>query len=85
MFELHDALLYAMSVCSLVSLACLYLAWAPAASLVDWTAVRETRMAPARIRLPRGMTPTRRQRFARLTKRKTVPDDDSSPCAALLN
>ncbi|QHW32845.1 hypothetical protein GZH47_19875 [Paenibacillus rhizovicinus] len=84
MFELHDTFVYVMSICSLVSLACLYLIWAPAAPVINWRTAREMNAKFTRHRLPIGTAQARRQRLTRLTKRKEAPDDDSSPCASLL-
>ncbi|NBD25330.1 hypothetical protein [Paenibacillus glycinis] len=84
MFELHDALLYALSICTLVSLAYLYLLGVPGAAAAGWTKAAEADFSPAEPQQPPGTVHARRQRLTRLTKRKEAPDDDSSPCASLL-
>ncbi|MBO7746873.1 hypothetical protein I8J29_21890 [Paenibacillus sp. MWE-103] len=84
MFELHDALLYAISICTLVSLAYLCLFALPASAAKGWTAFRETAGGPALPKLPAVDAPVQSLRYVRLTKRKEAPDDDSSPCTTLL-
>ncbi|WP_143089170.1 hypothetical protein [Paenibacillus sp. UNC496MF] len=84
MFELHDALLYAISICTLVSLAYLCLFAVPASAAKGWTAFRETAGGPALFKLTDVDAPVQSLRHIRLTKRKEAPDDDSSPCTTLL-
>ncbi|RAP75633.1 hypothetical protein [Paenibacillus montanisoli] len=85
MFELHDALLYVMSICTLVSLAYLCLVWIPSEAV----AMRRTHVREADNLIPAnnqtsGMHEPRSRRLTRQTKRKEAPDDDSSPCMSLL-
>ncbi|SDW14074.1 hypothetical protein [Paenibacillus sp. CF384] len=85
MFEPYDALLYALSICTLVSLAYLCFVWIPtAADDARWTRIREADMPLSLLKKPPGTVLTQRQRLTRHTKRKEAPDDDSSPCMTLL-
>ncbi len=85
MFELHDALLYVMSICTLVSLAYLCLVWIPSESAsLRWTHVRETDIPLPANHQTSGILQPRSRRLTRQTKRKEAPDDDSSPCMTLL-